>query len=152
VAWVRIKRHRCYRRLNGPIVTEHVGRGRVAELKAELDADLRTFRGLDRTVRRLDVDAFIWKMRDVLTVDRVLAEASLCWPIGSSAPRDRPGPGGHPSAALACHRASTASRPSRRSSAMFRAGMSASASGSAATSVTLASRSRWSIGYGDRFV
>jgi hypothetical protein len=77
MAWVWINGH-CYyrrsRRVDGRVVTEHVGRGRIAELEAQLDADLRKFRRLDRAVERLDFDGFVWGVREVLAVDRVLAD------------------------------------------------------------------------------
>ena len=77
MAWVWINGH-CYyrrsRRVNGRVVTEHVGRGRIAELEAKLDADLRKLRSLDHAVGRLDFDGFIWGVREVLAVDRVLAD------------------------------------------------------------------------------
>src|SRR4051812_48937727 len=77
MTWVRINGHRYYRRsrrVDGRVVTEHVGRGRIAELEAQLDADLRKLRRLDRAVERLDFDGFIWGIREVLAVDRVLAD------------------------------------------------------------------------------
>jgi hypothetical protein len=74
---VWIKGHRYYRRsrrVNGRIVTEHVGRGELAELEAQLDADLRKLRRLDVALDRLDFDLFIGGIQDVLAVDRVLAD------------------------------------------------------------------------------
>ena len=74
--WVRIKGPRYYcrsRRVNGRVVTEHVGRGDLAELEAQFDAEHRKLRRLDVALDRLDLDSFIGGIQDVLAVDRVLA-------------------------------------------------------------------------------
>jgi hypothetical protein len=56
------------------VVTDHVGRGPLAELEAELDADRRKLRRMTTAAERLDFDVFVWGMRDVWAVDRVLAD------------------------------------------------------------------------------
>jgi hypothetical protein len=74
---VRINGHRYYRRsrrVNGRVVTEHVGRGQIAEMQAQLDADRRKLRRLTAADARLDFDVFLWGMQDILAIDRVLAD------------------------------------------------------------------------------
>lgn len=77
MTWVLIGGHRYYRRsrrVAGAVVTEHVGRGRVAELTADLDARERQLRRLDRAAARLDRDAFLLGVADCLAVDAVLGD------------------------------------------------------------------------------
>src|SRR5262245_33265321 len=77
MTWVWINGHRYYRRsrrVNGRVVTEHVGAGRVAELTARLDDGERTLRRLERASARLDLDVLLFGVADALAVDRVLAD------------------------------------------------------------------------------
>jgi hypothetical protein len=58
MAWVTIKGHRYYRRsrrVGGRVVTEHVGRGELADLEAQYDADVRGLDHMDRVARRARV-------------------------------------------------------------------------------------------------
>jgi hypothetical protein len=76
MAWVWINGHRYYRRskrVGGKVVTKHVGAGRFAELSARADEDERRLRRLERATARLDHDAFLLGVADVLGVDEVLA-------------------------------------------------------------------------------
>lgn len=77
MAWVKIGRHRYYRRsvrVGGRVVNEHVGRGPLAVLEADLDAKARLLRRAadeeERAGRRAVVDTF----DAVMAADRLLAD------------------------------------------------------------------------------
>ena len=56
MAWVNIKGHRYYRRskrVGGRVVTEHVGRGELANLDAQYDGAKRELDRAERMVRRV---------------------------------------------------------------------------------------------------
>jgi hypothetical protein len=77
MTWVWINGHRYYRRsrrVDGRVVTEHVGTGRIAELAATLDDNQRRLRRLERASARLDHDGFVFGVQDALAVDAVLGD------------------------------------------------------------------------------
>lgn len=76
MAWVNINRHRYYRRsrrVNGRVVTEHVGGDRIGELAAGLDEAKRKLRQLDGWKERLDFDHFLSSIQDCLAVDEAVS-------------------------------------------------------------------------------
>ncbi len=73
--WVNVNGHRYYRRsrrVNGRVVTEHVGGGRIGQLAADLDAAERRLRRWDGWEARLDLDLFLAGIRDCLAVDEAV--------------------------------------------------------------------------------
>lgn len=76
MAWVTIKGRRYYRRswrVNGRVVTEHIGGGIIGELIALVDNSERRDRRIDAGFKRADREGFAQHVRDVFGIERFLA-------------------------------------------------------------------------------
>lgn len=90
--WVNINGHRYYRRsrrVNGRVVTEHVGGDRMGELAAGLDEAKRKVRQLDGWKQRLDFDRFLFSIQDCLAVDEAVSHVFTLLAERSGAYRHR---------------------------------------------------------------
>lgn len=77
MAWVTIKGRRDYRRsrrVNGRVVTEHIGGGILGELAAMIDDDERLERHLALDRERVGADPFHDRVRAVFGIDRFLSD------------------------------------------------------------------------------
>lgn len=77
MAWVTIKCRRYYRRsrrVNGRVVTEHVGGGRMGELMAAIDEAERTERRMDDDLERASRETFLLQVRDLFGIEQFLAD------------------------------------------------------------------------------
>lgn len=75
MAWVNVNGHRYYRRsrrVGDRVLTEHVGGGRFGRMVAEWDAAQRELRRWDGWEGRLDLDLFLFGIRDCLAVDEAV--------------------------------------------------------------------------------
>lgn len=75
MAWVNIKNSRYYRRsrrVNGRIVTEHLGGGEFGELMASKDHSERVIKRLDAALARADREVFGNTVRDVFEIGEFL--------------------------------------------------------------------------------
>ena len=71
MAWVNIKNRQYYRRsrrVNGRVVTEHIGGGTMGELSASLDHSERMIRRMDSGFARADREVFGSTVRDVFEI------------------------------------------------------------------------------------
>ena len=77
MAWVNIKGHRYYRRskrVGGRVVTEHVGRGELANLEADYDAGARDLARLERVLARIKRDLAATEFAAFFELDDVVSD------------------------------------------------------------------------------
>lgn len=77
MTWVTIKGHRYYRqsrRVNGRVVTEHLGGGKLGEAMAVIDAAERTDRRIDASFRQAGRILFSLHVAQVFGIERFLAD------------------------------------------------------------------------------
>ncbi len=75
MAWVNIKNSRYYRRsrrVNGRVVTEHLGGGEFGEMMASMDHSERVVKRIDAGLARADREAFGATVRDVFEIGEFL--------------------------------------------------------------------------------